>query len=216
VTENGELVHGHCSLILSVDTLVSDQACGCNHVCGHAVANEENNVLRLALLSEVLDEPLCFGLASIVIIQRSNILARLVKSNTTVGLCGNVDESCLLRVTCEEIFRIGLAWFFKVFVKLLTLVVGKVPFLNLRLLNLEVVLCSFPGSTLLRDSEGELLVQGQTNALGSVHGLMNLKTDIKVLSGQEIGPDGELVLSSNISGRALEAFLLQIFTHDGK
>jgi hypothetical protein len=111
VAENGKLVHGHGSLVLSVDALVSDQTCGRNHVRGHAVANEKDNVLRLALLGEVLDEPLCFGLASIVVIERSNVLARLVKSNTTVSLCGNVDESWLLGVACEEICPMGLARF---------------------------------------------------------------------------------------------------------
>jgi hypothetical protein len=101
-------------------------------------------------------------------------------------------------------------------VRSLTLIVGKVPLLNLWLLNLEVVLRSFRGSTLLRDGEGELLVQGQTNALGPVHRLMNLKTNIKVLSGQKIGPKDELVSGSISSREALETFLLQIFTHDGE
>jgi hypothetical protein len=45
---------------------------------------------------------------------------------------------------------------------------------------------------------------------------MNLKTNIKVLSGQKIGPKDELVSGSISSREALETFLLQIFTHDGE
>ena len=71
--------------------------------------------------------------------------------------------------------------------KFLTLVPGEVPLLQLRLLNLEVLgdRCSL---AVLGDCECELLVQRQSNSLGSVLGLMDFETDIEVLSSKEVGP----------------------------
>lgn len=101
MTEDGEFVHGHGGLVLSVDALVSDQAGGRDHVRGHTITNEQNDVLGLALLSQVTDEPSCLSLAAVVVVEGCSVLARLVERNATVGLGGDIDEGWLLRITSE-------------------------------------------------------------------------------------------------------------------
>jgi hypothetical protein len=106
MSEDRELVHGHGGLVLSVDALVSDQACGRDHVGGHTIANEEDDVLGLALLSQIANKPGSLGLAAIVVVERGNVLSGLVEGNATVGLGGDVDQSGLLRITSEKVFMI--------------------------------------------------------------------------------------------------------------
>lgn len=103
VTEHGKFVHRHSGLILSVDALMTDQACGRDHVGGHTVSNEENDVLGLALLSQVTDKPSRLGLTAVVVVEGGGVLARLVESNTAVGFGGNIDEAGLLRIASEEV-----------------------------------------------------------------------------------------------------------------
>jgi hypothetical protein len=82
---------------------VADQA-GCrDHVGGHTVADEENDVLGLALFSEIADEPCGLGLAAIVVAESRGVLARLVEGNTTVGLGGYIYKCLVVGVTSEEI-----------------------------------------------------------------------------------------------------------------
>jgi hypothetical protein len=55
--ENWEFVKRQLCLVLAIDALVSDQACSCDHVCGHTFSDEQNHVLRLSYLLERLDFP---------------------------------------------------------------------------------------------------------------------------------------------------------------
>lgn len=103
MTKNREFVHCHGGLVLSIDALVSDQACGRDHVGGHAITDEEDDVLGLALLSQIANEPGSFGLAAIVVVESGNVFTRLVECNTTVCLGGYVDQSGLLRILREKI-----------------------------------------------------------------------------------------------------------------
>jgi hypothetical protein len=74
----------------------------------------------------------------------------------------------------------------------LTLVPREVPLLQLGLLKLEVFSSRLCGSALLRNSERETLIQRQSNELGTVPWLMDLETDVEVLSSQKVGP-GDMV-----------------------
>jgi hypothetical protein len=103
MSQNGELVHGHGSLVLSVDALVSDQAGGRDHVGGHTITNEEDDVLGLSLLGERSDGPCGLGLAVIVVVEGGGVCAGLVKRNTAVSLGGYIDKRWLLYVTGEEV-----------------------------------------------------------------------------------------------------------------
>lgn len=53
VAENRELVHLHFRLVLTVHGFVTNQAGGRDHVGGHTVADKEDDILCLALLSKV-------------------------------------------------------------------------------------------------------------------------------------------------------------------
>jgi hypothetical protein len=73
----------------------------------------------------------------------------------------------------------------------LTLIVCEVPLLYLRLLKLEVLGRRLSSSALLRDSKCEALIQGQSDELGAVPGLVDFQTDVKVLPSQKVGPVGD-------------------------
>jgi hypothetical protein len=103
VTQYWKIIHCHGCLVLSVDALVCDQAGRRDHVCGHTITNEEDDVLGLALLSQVANDPVGCGSAAIVVGEGGSVLARLVKSNTAVCLGRNIDASKLLCVTSEQI-----------------------------------------------------------------------------------------------------------------
>lgn len=104
VTEHGELVHGQSGLVLSVDALVSDQACSCDHVGGHTVTNEQDDVLGLALLSQVADQPGSDGLGAIVVSESCSVLARLVERNTAVSLRSDIDDRRLLCILGKVVY----------------------------------------------------------------------------------------------------------------
>ena len=109
VTEHGELVHGHCGLVLSVDALVTDQACGRDHVGGHTISNEEDDVLGLALFSKVANKPSSLGLAAVVVIEGGSVLAGLVESNTAVCLSCDIDEAGILCIASEEVYNLSVS-----------------------------------------------------------------------------------------------------------
>jgi hypothetical protein len=44
------------------------------------------------------------------------------------------------------------------------------------------------GSALLRNSECETLIERQSDELGTVPWLMDLETDVEILSSQKVGP----------------------------
>lgn len=69
-----------------------------------------------------------------------------------------------------------------------TLEICEVPLLQLWLLKLEILGHSLSGLALLSNSEGELLVQRPADGLRAIDRLVNLKADVEVLTGQEIGP----------------------------
>jgi hypothetical protein len=105
MSKNRELVHGHGGLVLSVNALVSDQAGGRDHVGGHTITNEKDDVLGLALLCERSDGPCGLGLAAVVVVEGGGVCAGLVKSNAAVSLGGYIDERWLLRVTGKEVWN---------------------------------------------------------------------------------------------------------------
>jgi hypothetical protein len=141
VTNDGKLIHGHQRLVFAVDLLVGDQSSGSDHVCRHSVTNEEDDVLGLALLSQVTDEPSSLGFATIVVVESGSVLAGLVESDAAIGFGRNVDQSGFLRIAGKEVF-----------------VPRKVPLLQLRFVEVEVLGNRLRLLTLLPNSEGELLI----------------------------------------------------------
>lgn len=104
VAQDGELVHLHRSLVLAIDAAVGDQASGRDHVGRHAVTDEQDDVLGLTLFGDVTDDPIGSGCLVVVVGQSGLVLTRLVESNLSVGLGGDIDERGLARILGKEIY----------------------------------------------------------------------------------------------------------------
>jgi len=85
---------------------VGNQAGSSDHVGSHAITNEQEHVLGAANLGEVADQPVCSGVGAIVAQDRL-ILARLVQSDTSVRLRGNIDDRGLEGIAGEQILVPG-------------------------------------------------------------------------------------------------------------
>ena len=187
VTEDGELVQLHQSLVLSVNALVSQETSGSDlscklafaspalhkqtyHVGGHAITNEEDDVLGLSLRLERANSPLGSGLLAVVVVQSNGVLAGLVEGDLAVDLGGNVDNTGLVLVLGKKV-----------------LVPVELPCLDLGLLEAEC-LCKVLGLlTLLGNGHLELLVRlAIVGSLRAVDGSVNLDTEIEELAGEEV------------------------------
>jgi hypothetical protein len=105
MTQYWELIHRHFGLVLAVDRLVGDQTGGRDHVSGHAISDEEDDILGLANLREIAHHPMShIGLVAIIV-QRGLILAGLVESYAAVSFGGDVDKRGFLCVLGEKIYR---------------------------------------------------------------------------------------------------------------
>lgn len=74
-----------------------------DHVCGHTITNEEDDVLRAADLGHVTNEPSRLGLSTVVVCQSSDVLARLVQSHLAVSLRSDIDEGGPFGIPGEEV-----------------------------------------------------------------------------------------------------------------
>ena len=101
-THHRELVHGHLRKVATVLSLVSDQACGSDHVGSHAVSDVKENVLSLADFRKILDIPVC-SLRCTIVAKDSFILARLEKCYAAVGFGDNVDQGRSVGILSEEV-----------------------------------------------------------------------------------------------------------------
>ena len=101
VAQDRELVHLQLGLVLSIDALVCNQTSSSDHVGGHSVTDEEDDVLSATLLGNITDEPVGNGLLLAVVGQDSLILAWLVERKVSVGLGGNVDKGGLFSILSE-------------------------------------------------------------------------------------------------------------------
>lgn len=101
VAEYREFVHLQLGLVLSIDALVCNQTSSSDHVGGHSVADEEDDVLSATLLGNVADKPVRNGLLLAVVGQDSLILAWFVERKVSVGLGGNVDKGGIFSILSE-------------------------------------------------------------------------------------------------------------------
>lgn len=67
VAQHREFIHLHLRLILAVDGTVSNHTGSSDHVGSHAITDEHDDVLCLADLFEILDNPGGSGLLAVVI-----------------------------------------------------------------------------------------------------------------------------------------------------
>ena len=191
VAKDRELVHGHPGLVFPVDRLVGDQAGSRDHVGGHAIGDEEDNVLRLGALRRVADNPVGGGGGAIVVGQHGLVLARTVEGDATVGLGGDLDERGFLRVLCKEIYAAlgqrGTAHCVRL--EILTLIPGEIPPLELRGLNIPELLWGLwlAVPSLAGNGKGEVGIRASLACLGAVDGRVHLQPDVEVLAGEEVG-----------------------------
>ena len=140
------------------------------HVGGHAVTNEEDDILGLALLGDVADNPVGGGLAAIVVVEDDLVIAGLVEGNAAVGLGSDIDDGGGLGVLGIEV-----------------LIPLELPLLELRLRNLEGLSKVLGLLALLGDGDLELFVGlAVVGSLGAVDGGVNLDAEIKQLTREEI------------------------------
>lgn len=140
------------------------------HVGGHAIANEENDVLGLALLGNVADNPLGVGLGAVVVVEGDGVLAGLVEGDAAVGLGGDVDDGGGFGVLGVQVLE-----------------PLELPLLNLGLVELEGLGKVLGLAALLGDGDLELLVGlAAVSGLGAVDGGVDLDTEIKELTGEEV------------------------------
>lgn len=191
VAQNREFVKLQTSLVFSVDALVSKEtgsgdlhqhqwlalgdqivhnSIATYHVGGHAVTNEEDDVLGPLLGVEVADNPLGGGLLAIVVVQGDGVSARLVEGNLTVRLGGDVDNGGLVGVLSKEV-----------------LIPVECPLLERRLLDVKGFGKVLGLAAVLGDGHLELLVGlAVVGGLGAIDGSVNLDTQIKQLTREEV------------------------------
>ena len=92
MAQDGKFIHLHSGLVLPVDGLVANQKGSCDHVGGHAITDEEDNVFGFSLLCEVSYKPFGLGAAPVVIIERSSVLTRLIEGEAAKGFGSHVNN----------------------------------------------------------------------------------------------------------------------------
>jgi hypothetical protein len=63
-----------------------------DHICGHSVSNEQNDVLSLAGLLKVTDFPGRNRLGPIVVIQSGGVQTRVLQVYSAIGFGGDIYE----------------------------------------------------------------------------------------------------------------------------
>lgn len=141
------------------------------HVGGHAVTDEEDDVLSLALSVQRTDNPLGSGGLAAVVVQLDLVLARLVEGKLAVDLGGDVDSRGLLGVLGVEVLE-----------------PVERPLLNLGVGDGESLCDILGGFAVLGDGDLEGLIRlAVVGSLRAVDGSVNLDTEIEELARQEVG-----------------------------
>lgn len=122
VAKYREFVHLERCLVLAINDLVSNQTTclfqhqlklletqtkdtHCDHVCCHAISNEENDILCLTLLWHIPHSPGRLGGLAIVVRKHRGILAWLSEIQPAVGLGCYLHQRWCASILCKEIFK---------------------------------------------------------------------------------------------------------------
>lgn len=157
MSKDWELVHLHRGLVLSIDTLMSNQSCCSDHVCRHSIPNEQNNVLGPLLLLERTNNPIGYRLCAIVVVECSNIITGFVQCYPSVCLGGHTNNGWSMGILCKQV-----------------LVPSEVPALESRLGDFEEGCSRLSSSSNLLDREGKVGVWDTAIGLRTIDGSMNL------------------------------------------
>jgi hypothetical protein len=82
---------------------MSDETSSGDHVGGHSIANEKDDVLGPSLLGKVPDKPVGRGCLVSIVGQGSLVLSRLIECNSSVGLGGHIDKRRRVRVFRKQV-----------------------------------------------------------------------------------------------------------------
>lgn len=171
VAEDWKLVHGHLGLVLAVLGLVSDETSSSDHVGGHSVPDEEEDVPCLPDLLHLADGPGGSG-GLAIILEGGLVFTGLIKVDLSVGLGGDVDNGWLASITGKVVLE-----------------PSEGPLLELRFGNLEPLGTGKDTAVATNSLDGELEVLvwvWVSGSLGSVNRSMDFETDIESLTSKEI------------------------------
>lgn len=166
------------------------------HVGGHAVTNEEDDVLGPLLGVKIANNPLGGGLLAIVVAQSDGVGARLVEGNLAVRLGRDVDDRGLVGILGKEV-----------------LIPVERPLLERRLLDTKGIGKVLSLAALLGNGHLELLIRlAVVGGFGAIDGSMNLDTQVKQLAREEVA----LVRRQNTSQRRACSQALEGLGRDGR
>lgn len=173
MSQHWELVHLHSTLVLSIDALVCDQACSCDHVGSHTVAcknlaccsccleskhtDEQNHILSTLLLLKWAYDPIGDSLCTVVVAESSSVFSWLVQCDSSVCLGSDANDRWGFGILCEEI-----------------LIPGEVPALESRLGKLEEACCWLSCPTGFGNCEAEIWIWDATICFGPIDWSMDL------------------------------------------
>lgn len=78
-----------------------------DHVGGHTVTDEEDDVLGLANLLEVTNSPVSDGLGAIVVGQGSSVSSRVLEEQAAVCLGCDIDERGSTSISGEKVWKVS-------------------------------------------------------------------------------------------------------------
>jgi len=173
MSKHWELVHLHCTLVLSIDALVCDQACCSDHIGSHTVAckildccsygleikhtDEQNHILSTLLLLKWAYDPIGNSLGAVVVAESCSVLSWLVQRNSSVCLGSDANDRWSLGILCEKI-----------------LIPGEVPAFESWFGKLEEACCWLSCPTSFGDCEAEVWIWDATICLGPIDWSMDL------------------------------------------
>lgn len=105
-----EFVHLHLGLILAIDALMSDQSSGSDHVCGHSISDEKQNILSSAGSRYISNKPRSDGLCTAVVGQCRSVCSWLVQSHMSVRLSGHIDNRRFLGISSKQVWSELSIW----------------------------------------------------------------------------------------------------------
>ena len=125
MTKDRHLVQHHPCLISPVDTLMPNQPRCCDHICCHAIPNEENNVFRPLGLGKRSDQPFRCGRFSVVVCQCGGVCPWFIESDPSIDFGGDIDARRCLGIEGKQV-----------------LIPCEVPPLQQWVRHVEVLLCT--------------------------------------------------------------------------
>jgi hypothetical protein len=130
-----------------------------NHVRGHTIANEQDQVLGLPRWRNVADEPIGHGGGAIVVAQCRSVLSWLGENYIPICFAGHLDQRRCLSVLGKSIYLYQPCMANNPKVISITFKPSKVPGLQLWLGHAEEVGCTLSFAAGLLDGKSETRVR---------------------------------------------------------